>query len=527
MGADVEKLKKAAKNYMRIVLGAYLVLMIVIFPFYAPQGYVEIGVSKYEFFKMSGILSLLAAFPAVVILLSSYIKTGIKNKKISKLSVTDKAMLFYIAAVLFSFIGTEWKEEAVWGAEGWYMGLFSQLMFALIYFAVSRFAENIKIWYWVMLAVSFVVFGIGLLNRFSIYPIEMEESVPGFISTLGNINWFCSYWMAVFPIGLVLYWIGEGTAGWKRAALIIYILLGFMTGLTQGSSSGFLALAAVLITMLLLSFSENEKLLRWLEIALLFSVSIILLSVLQSIFPEALNYENAIEKWLTKYMVAFCIFVFAVIFYTITRYWFKEKGGSVETLRLLQKGLAAVLLLLALAVILLVVYYNLLGKEPGNAKMAAAFTIDEDWGNARGTTWRTGVDAFVSMPVLNKLVGIGPDCFYLYAYSNGDIALRLYHVFGEARLTNAHNEWLTILVNMGILGLLSYAAVFLSAIYRQIKEGEKKALLLVSAVCIISYTVHNMVSFQQVICTPVVFFLIGFGENLIRNDTNRLKNDIK
>ena len=185
------------------------------------------------------------------------------------------------------------------------------------------------------------------------------------------------------------------------------------------------------------------------------------------------------------------------------------------------------LLLLALAVILLVVYYNLLGKEPGNAKMAAAFTIDEDWGNARGTTWRTGVDAFVSMPVLNKLVGIGPDCFYLYAYSNGDIALRLYHVFGEARLTNAHNEWLTILVNMGILGLLSYAAVFLSAIYRQIKEGEKKALLLVSAVCIISYTVHNMVSFQQVICTPVVFFLIGFGENLIRNDTNRLKNDIK
>ncbi|MDE6606928.1 MAG: O-antigen ligase family protein [Lachnospiraceae bacterium] len=517
----MEKLKKAANNYIKIVLGAYLVLMIVIFPFYAPQGYVEIGVSKYNFFKMSGILSLIAALPAVVILVISGMETCIRNKKTGRLSVTDKAMLLYGAAVLFSFICTKWKKDAVWGAEGWYMGLFSQLMFAVVYFAVSRFAENIKIWYRVLLAVSFAVFGLGILNRFSVYPVEMEGSVPGFISTLGNINWFCSYWMVVFPIGLVLYWIGEETTGWGKAALIIYILLGFMTGLTQGSSSGFLALAAVLITMLLLSFSENEKLLRWLELVLMFSVGILLLSVIQNIFPEALNYENAIEKWLTKYMVAFCIFVSAVIFYTVLRYWLREKGGSVKALRLVQKGIIAVLLLLALTVILLVVYYNFWGKEAGNPKMAAAFTIDEDWGNARGTTWRTGVDAFASMPMLHKLVGIGPDCFYLYAYSNGDIALRLYNVFGEARLTNAHNEWLTILVNMGLLGLLSYAAVFGSAIYRQISGGRKNALLLVSSVCIISYTVHNMVSFQQVICTPVVFFLIGCGENLIRNDTKR------
>jgi len=514
----VEKLKKAAKNYIRIVLRAYLVLILVIFPFYAPQGYVEIGISKFDFFKMSGILSLLAALPAVVILLVSDIRTFIKNKKISRLSVTDKAMLLYGLAVLFSFICTEWKEDAVWGAEGWYMGMFTQFMFLAIYFAVSRFAENIKIWYFGMLAVSFVVFGLGILNRFSVYPIEMEGSVPGFISTLGNINWFCSYWMVVFPIGLVLYWIGEGTTFWRKAALIAYILLGFMTGITQGSSSGFLALAAVLLTMLLLSFTENERLLRWLELAILFSVSILLLSVIQGIFPEALNYENAIEKWLTKYMTAFCVFVFAVILYTAVRYRFREKGGSAEELRFIQKGIAAALLCAALAVVIFVVYYNFFDKGAGDSKAAAVFTIDGEWGNARGTTWRAGVEAFAVMPVLHKFVGIGPDCFYLYVYSNENIALMLYNMFGRSRLTNAHNEWLTILVNMGLFGLLSYGTAFLSAIGRQINGGKKRALLLVSAVCIISYTLHNMVSFQQVICTPIVFLLTGFGENLLRKN---------
>lgn len=516
----MEKLKKAAKIYAKIVLGAYLALLIVVFPFYAPQGYVEIGASKYNFFKVSGILSLVFVFPGAVILLLSYIR----DRKRIRLSITDQALLFYGLAVLLSFFCTPWKEDAVWGAEGWYMGLFSQIMFIAIYFALSRLAENIKVWYWVMLAVSSAVFLLGLLNRFSVYPIKMEGSVPGFISTLGNINWFCSYWMVVFPIGLVLYWIGEGRGILKKAALTAYILLGFMTGITQGSSSGFLALAAVFLAMFLLSFQDKDKLLGWLELWIMFAVSLLLLSVVQGLFPEALNYENGIERWLTGYGNALCIFSFAVVLYTIARYWFKKMDRPVEGIRFLQKGILVLLVLGVLAVTVLVIYYNTGVKEPGESKLASIFTIDEEWGNARGTTWRTGAEAFAAMSVLQKLVGAGPDCFYLFAYSKEDIALRLYNMFGDARLTNAHNEWLTVLVNIGLAGFVSYAAVFLTAVCRQVKAGQsggKREWVLVSAVCLISYTVHNMVSFQQVICTPLIFMLMGFGERMLRTAKNK------
>jgi len=508
--SNLEKLNRIAQNYIRIVLYAYLLLLIVVFPFYAPQGYVEIGVSKYNFFKVSGILCMVIALPAIVILLAYYIKA----KKTITLSLTDKAMLSYGLAVLLSFACTEWKKEAVWGAEGWYMGLFSQLMFLAIYFAVSRFTENVRVWYRIFLAVSFVVFLHGILNCFSVYPVEMEGSIPGFISTLGNINWFCSYWMVVFPIGLVLYWIGEGDTVWKRILLAIYVITGLATGIVQGSSSAFLALGAMFLTLFLLSFESSEKLLRWIELGIFFSISLLLLSVIQSIFPEALNYENAIEKWLTKYMVAFCLFSLMVIFYAAAHYLFKKREMQIERIGFIRKAVVILLLIAVMMIVILTVYYNFFYHGNTDSKTAQIFVISEEWGNGRGTTWRTGIEAFAAMPIWNKVVGIGPDCFCLFAYGQMDIAERLYRIFGNARLTNAHNEWLTVLVNTGILGMLSYAAVFLTSIYRQIKKGRKKDILLVCAVCMVSYTVHNMISFQQVICTPVMFVLIGLGENL-------------
>lgn len=508
----LRKMKEAAQKYMKIVLGAYLLLMIAAFPFYAPQGYVEIGISKYKFFRMSGMIFAALICPAVFMLLIYWIKA----KEKVKLSWTDKAVFFYGLAVLISYLFCEWKQEALWGTEGWYMGLMSQLMFVMIYFTVSRFSESIKSWYGVFLAVSSIIFLLGFLNRFSIYPIEMEGSSPVFISMLGNINWFCSYWMVVFPIGIVLYWTGSEKVFWKKAALISYILLGNMTGIVQGSSSGFLALGVVFLALFFLSFENNEALLRWIELGILFAVSLLAVSVIQIAFPRNLNYENVIEAGLTKPVVAFSTFIVMLCLYAIAYVGLKKREHSVESILWMKKTIAGILFAVILTVGILAIYFNFFGTTEETSRIAEIFTLDDEWGNYRGATWRAGLEAFAAMPVFNKIVGVGTDCFYLFAYNNWQIAERLYHVFGDARLTNAHNEWLTVLVNSGILGFFSYAAIFLSAIFQQVKAGKKQKMILVSAVCILSYTAHNMVSFQQVICTPAVFILLGFGEKLLR-----------
>lgn len=497
-------------KYAIVITGIYLFLMVVVFPFFAPEGYVHIDKNKYGFFLLTGLLCFGLIVPAAIFLL-------VKQKALwKKLSLTDKTVLLYAAAVILSFLCTKWREYSWWGADGWYMGFVSQLMFAAIYFCVSRFSQKTEYWYKIFLAVSAVIFLLGLLNRFSVYPINMKSEDPGFISTLGNINWFCSYWVVTFPIGLVMYWNQKKG---KNVLLILYLLLGFMIGITQGSSSGFLALGAVVLILFFLSFKEKEKLLRWLQILLLFSISMLLLSIIKGWFPQALNYVNKIEEYLTKFIVSLGVFTVIFLINTAAHFFFQKEKLEIEKLKYVPVIAAGLLCAAAIVLAICLFYYNRSSMDKNAVQegtAAAYFTLDTDWGNGRGTTWKAGADAFAGMSFREKWTGIGPDCFYAYVYSDAEIARELYSVFGDARLTNAHNEWLTTLVNTGIFGLLSYAAIFISSIVRLLRAGKKKELLLVAAVSIVAYTVHNMVSFQQVICTPVIFIILGFGEKELR-----------
>ena len=97
-----------------------------------------------------------------------------------------------------------------------------------------------------------------------------------------------------------------------------------------------------------------------------------------------------------------------------------------------------------------------------------------------------------------------------------ELAEKMVDRFGDLRLTNAHNEWITVLVNTGMLGLFCYAGTFLTAFIRFAGRASKEPLLYVCAVAVLTYTAHNMVSFQQVLHTPYLFIVLGIGEGLLR-----------
>ena len=92
------------------------------------------------------------------------------------------------------------------------MGLIPQLTVVLVYFLISRCWKGHK---WILLTVfpvSAAVFLLGYINRFGIYPIEMAYANPSFISTIGNMNWYCGYLMCVFFGGVCLLWRSDGDA---------------------------------------------------------------------------------------------------------------------------------------------------------------------------------------------------------------------------------------------------------------------------------------------------------------------------
>ena len=135
---------------------------------------------------------------------------------------------------------------------------------------------------------------------------------------------------------------------------------------------------------------------------------------------------------------------------------------------------------------------------------------DDSWGNGRGMTYRSAMMILTQMTPLQKLVGVGQDCFSAYAYSIPQVADELWQYFGNDRLTNAHNEILTMLVNHGIVGTISYLGIFITYLYKTGKQS-KNLYSISIAVAVICYLVHNMVSFANVLNLPFLIILLAMG----------------
>lgn len=126
-------LKKIGQN----ILSIYFIVLTVIYPYYAPGGYLEIGENKYIFFRNVTLVWLAAML--LVILCTVVRRPGLIKEYFHRMSVTDWFAYGYFVAVMLSYLCSSYKEEAFWGAQGWYMGTVMQMIFVLLYFFFSRY----------------------------------------------------------------------------------------------------------------------------------------------------------------------------------------------------------------------------------------------------------------------------------------------------------------------------------------------------------------------------------------------------
>ncbi len=509
------------------IMTAYFIVIVVIYPFYAPGGYLRIGEVKYAFFRN---VTLVTIAVMILVILASLLQSRSAGRIVEQyrhMSVVDWFAYGYFIVIMVSYLCSSYKEDALWGVTGWYMGAASQMIFVLLYFFFSRFFYCNRKWLGVWLAAAGGVFLLGILNRYSIYPIVMKGQMETFISTLGNINWFCGYWSVTAPMGIALYWCSEQRA--VRVAAGIFSGVAMLAGITQGSSSAFLVYMIVFAVLLILSAQSNQKLYRFLELCMIFAVSCQIGRMMRFIPGLHYNYGNDIYKtgsWITDLLLdknaALWLLAGAALCYGLLFTAEKFSGFQTEEHRYFRQLIVAVPILI-FCVLMVTLLWNggLLSHMTGKTEEAVAYggeeiLFEEDWGNGRGTAWNCGIGAYRSMGVVHKIVGIGPDCFADYVYEIPLLAEQLIDQFGNQRLTNAHNEWLTLLVNTGCLGLFCYVGIFAASIIRYWRRAKVQPLLYVCLISLLSYMVHNMVSFQQILNTPYIFIVLGMGEGLAR-----------
>lgn len=507
------------------VLMAYYAAMVLIYPLYYTDGYRSIGNDKFFLFR-NMTLSVLAVLCTVrSIGFAAELHQGQLSalKLLAGMSVTDWFVYGYFIMVLLSYLVTPYQEFAVWGAEGWYMGMITQLMLVMIYYFFSRyfFWDSRFLIPWCIGAAA--VFVLGILNRYSIYPLEMGARQPTFISTLGNINWYSGYFSVACPVGVMMFRSSRTLAG--KLLLGSFCSIVFLTGATQGSSSGILALLALFYLLMLLSFRSNQDAKTFLLLCMVFGLSCQVGRLMRYLPGFWCSYESFAGSALTDSGGTLAAAAAAAVLLVLLTAAEKKAGFRVENFCSIRR-IAAILPVFLLVIFLLLACGNTF--LPGGLpflREKAWFVLDGEWGNGRGAAWYAGAQAFASMDLRHKLSGIGSDCFVQYCYEIPEIAERLWETFANERLTNAHNEWLTMLVSVGIPGMICYAGIFISAFARLIRSTQRCACVCAAAVFV--YTIHNMVSFQQVLSTPFVFILLGMGENLLHREKLQREEETK
>ena len=311
------------------------------------------------------------------------------------------------------------------------------------------------------------------------------------LSTIGNINWFCGYCsvMLAFPVAGYLYSKGRG----KQILLYLCSVLGLTLLCMQGSTVG-PVIAVVGIGICLLSGLKNPQcfrrgLLLALGVCLLFPMMGRLISLRNAQAATPVDGDiYAVMLWNIWWLLAFVI---GIVYLLHTRL----NGRA-------QKYMVRTLVLLGVVSLGCVFGY-------GVWSLTASGTVA--WGSGRGGLWRAAITGFLEGDWKQRFVGAGPDCFaeYIYGMPTASAWIQMEGHWANSIFTNAHNEWLTQLINIGVPGMLAYLSVFVFGLKRY--RGMPLGVLALGM-----YGVASLVGFQQVMNTPLLFVVLGICENRYR-----------
>ena len=480
-------MKNKSAKITEIVKIIYLIIICSALPLYMKQGYYMLGEAKGVLY-----LGVSAFFFALLFIL----KILEEPKKL--FCDPQKAMI--IGAFVFSnaitlFFSCD-KRTAFLGQEGWRCGFLS--VFLMISFCVL-FMQGVKLnalALSLILIIPFSTFVLGILNRFGIYPFYVYGANPSFLGTLGNINWYVGFLGIFVPLGIGLSY-GKKFFSLKGSLTNLYVVTGLVALFLQGSDSAALVVIGTYGIMLYMSFGKRKSFQRFLAQAALLGFSMELTKILMELFGRSYNYEEGIILMVCDMHIGLIVMAAAFFVYRVSRL-FEEINvsfiGKFYRRALVVLGIAA-----AVSSIIMVIM------------------ADGHFGNGRGIIWQISVDIFKGLSSWQKLFGVGQDCFYVYAYNHSGWAESLLNVLNGNRLTNAHGELLTILIERGMIGALTYGVLIISVIHGLIKtfdssdSSKKEHAAMICALPITSYLFNCSVSFSTVTSTPYLFILLGIA----------------
>ena len=305
----------------------FTLMLAAIYPFFLSHGYMKAGTDKgVLYIYISGAFCLFGITLFILYFLGKIKERGLAAG-FAKPSVSDIFMFLYLIVINVSFFFSYNKKVAIIGEGGWYQGYLTSVFLVLSYFLISRFMRRAGAITVIFCVVSGIEFLLGSLNRMGIYPIPYEGAESGFISTLGNINWFCGFWSVFFALAAGLFFRAEGTI--SKILLGILLAIGSVAGALQGSDSALIVFTVVVLVAFYKSVDEDmESRVRGMVLACVILGPMALAYLFFKIFSVSLDYDSFTISLLLYSPVPAVLFVVAAAV-AILAYALGEEGSTV------------------------------------------------------------------------------------------------------------------------------------------------------------------------------------------------------
>lgn len=369
-----------------------------------------------------------------------------RRKKLFRLVPTDIFLFGFLLISAVSAYVSVWPDRSWTGAQGWYMGLRTFLCCFGIYFFASRYITFRKEEYSTFFSIDSMLLSKILLG------IMMAVSAAAFIwgildrLEIRPIPMKFAYDSFAGPVGNINWFAGYFSLCFPLGLFLLFVVKKPVIRVLCGIHAGISVVFGIL--------------------------------------------EGSDSVWIA-------MIISGVLIYLYASGSLKEKHPF---LRLLP------VLILGVLFIGVVLFITVNTKSGGRFSDHPFLNFNSVWGTFRGADWRAAILSFWLLSPLKKFIGVGPDCFGAFAYSVPEIVNYLSQYFGRT-LENPHCEFLGLLVDVGIGGTICFYGAAISAAIKGWRKRSPFSSLFV--ICIVSYLLHNLVSFHTVMNLPFFFMFMG------------------
>lgn len=509
----VESFKKETK-ILAIISEIFVVAMLIIFPLITDEtGYFRILEAKWNYYVLF-VLTYIISFVLIILYFLIFKKTNIfKYKKINKIQI---AALIFLGIMLLSCVFSPFThvQDFIIGI-GRREGIFTNALYILSFICLT-YSFRFKKYQLLYFSVSSILLSlIAILQYIGFNPFHLFSNGIGthnasFMTTIGNIDFVSAIYCLLIPTSFSAF-IFLNNKNYEKIIHILSVMLGmFIIGIID-VQSGKVAFLATMIILFPLIVASNKRLSNFLIV-----IASVLFAYAFNVFinPEYHYDIGKLGLYIQFNYIVIILLIISVSLVILSKILKKYDYDFSNNKKIIKRFYIFIgcCILFGLLMIFVIpfksgILYEMHELLHGN--------FDDNFGTYRIFLWKRTLNIIPEYPIL----GSGPDTFAIRFMSKytSDIA-----AIGPLTINDtAANVYLTMIVNIGIFGLLSYLFFIFLNIKNALKSNNDcSKILLITFIC---FLIQDFFNLSLVIVTPVFWVLIAILYcSCIDNDNKKI-----